>query len=171
MVFWNTKITVEGYLASKLHNKRVTSQISDIVRTKMTEPQRHLKQFLLTSNLCMKDDSMKRSPQGNFWTKKIVHALAQILILMEINLSNQKSKKSYEEQSLRSARKATKKCTCIDPAEHRNTAEHLHMVFLGKASAELEKPDIVDSLIGEHLNHYTSFTFPNQCKQIKIYLL
>lgn len=137
----------------------------------MTEPQRHLKQFLLTSNLCMKDDSMKRSPQGNFWTKKIVHAVAQILILMEINLLNQKSKKSYEEQSLRSARKATKKCTCIDPAEHRNTAEHLHMVFLGKASAELEKPDIVDSLIGEHLNHYTSFTFPNQCKQIKIYLL
>lgn len=59
----------------------------------MTEPQRHLKQFLLTSNLCMKDDSMKRSPQGNFWTKKIVHALAQILILMEINLLNQKSKK------------------------------------------------------------------------------
>lgn len=59
----------------------------------MIEPQRHLKQFLLTSNLCMKDDSMKRSPQGNFWTKKIVHALAQILILMEINLLNQKSKK------------------------------------------------------------------------------
>lgn len=71
------------------------SQRSNIVRTKMIVPQRHLKQFPLTCNLCMKEDSMKRSPQRNFWTKTYSDISASLDFFTEIPFNH--SKNTYRE--------------------------------------------------------------------------